>query len=176
MFSGRAWASKAEIREFTLSNKHDYVYVGAKLEGAFTEGIREAITSGIPTTFKYYLELVAPRHLWFDRKTNRKVLQYRVAYDTLKKEYEVTIDDGASSQVRVTKSEEEMRRWMTTIDSYRFLDSRKIQPVTRYKVRLKAEMKCIKMPFPLNFLLFYISFWDFDTPWVSSPIPRASHE
>jgi len=168
-----AWFSKAKIIEFTITN-NNHIYINAKVKGAFTEGITEAINSGIPTTFKYYLELKKQHLFWFDKKIVKKLIQHRVEYDTLKKEYRVTIDNGISSQVKISRNEEEMKKWMASIDSLRFLPSQKIDPIKKYQIRLKAEMKCIKMPFPLNYLLSYISFWDFDTPWVSLRIPPKS--
>ena len=170
-----AWAGKAEIVDFTITRAKDYVYVDAKLKGAFTSGIKEAIASGIPTTFRFYLELFKPQQLWFDKKRASLLIQHSVTYDTLTKEYQVTLDDGVSSQVRVTKDEGEMRGWMASLVSVRFIPSRKLPSSGRkYRIRLKAEMKCIKMPFPLNYLLYYpISFFDFDTPWITSSIPAA---
>lgn len=167
------FASKAEIVELTVTNKQEYIFIDAKLQGAFTDKINEAISSGIPTTFKYYLELKDPRLLWFDKKIVKKLIKHQVIYDTLKKEYQIIIKGGHSPIVKVTKKEDEMRKWMTSINSFPFVSSKKVAPINKHRIRLKAEMKCIKMPFPLNYLLFYISFWDFDTSWVSSPIPEA---
>ncbi|MEW5802967.1 MAG: DUF4390 domain-containing protein [bacterium] len=169
------WTARAEIREFSITRGKDYVYIDAKLKGAFTDGINEAIASGIPTTFRYYLELVIPRPLFMDKKPAKRVIQHKVAYDTLKKEYQVILDDGFSSQVRVTKDEEQMKKWMSSLVSVRFLPSQELSlSEEKYLIRLKAEMKCIKMPFPLNYLLYYlISFLDFDTPWITLPIPAA---
>jgi len=170
-----AWAAKAKIVDFTITRAKDYVYVDAKLKGAFTSGIKDAISSGVPTTFRYYLELFKPRPLWFDKKPANRVIEHTVTYDTLTKEYQVTLDDGVSSQVRVTKDEEVMKGWMASLVSARFLPSRKLPSSgSKYRIRLKAEMKCIKMPFPLNYLLYYpISFFDFDTPWITSPVPAV---
>jgi len=170
-----AWAGKAEIVDFTITRARDYIYVDAKLKGAFTSGIKEAIASGIPTTFRFYLELFKPRQLWFDKKPANRIIQHSVKYDTLTKEYQVTLYDGVSSQVRITKDEGQMRRWMASLISVRFVRSRKVPSSGKnYRIRLKAEMKCIKMPFPLNYLLYLpISFFDFDTPWITSHIPAA---
>jgi hypothetical protein len=169
-----AWAARAEIVNFTITRGKDYVYIDAKLKGAFTSGIKDAIASGVPTTFRYYLELIKPRLLWFDKRSAKRVIQHSVSYDTLKKEYQITLDDGVSPQVRVTRNEEEMKRWMSSLVSVRFLPSMELPSSRKYRIRLKAEMKCIKMPFPLNYLLAYlISFLDFDTPWVTSSIPAA---
>ena len=170
-----AWAGKAEIVDFTITRAKDYIYIDAKLKGPFTSGIKEAIASGIPTTFRYYVELYKPRQLWFDKKKASMLIQHSVTYDTLTKEYRVTLDDGISSQVRVTKDEREMRGWMASLVSVRFAQSWKVPPSGgKYRIRLKAEMKCIKMPFPLNYLLYYpVSFFDFDTPWATSSVPAA---
>ena len=51
-----AWSGKAEIIDFTVSNKNGHIYIDAKLKGAFTREINEAIVSGIPTSFRFYLE------------------------------------------------------------------------------------------------------------------------
>ncbi|MEW6379368.1 MAG: DUF4390 domain-containing protein [bacterium] len=176
-----AWAFKAEIVDFTITRGKDYIYIDAQVKGAFTSGINEAIASGIPTTFRYYLELVSPRQFWFDKKPYKRLIQHKVEYDTLKKEYQVTLDDGIAPQVRITRDEREMKKWMAGLESFKFLPSQELLPANRnYMVRLKAEMKCIKMPFPLNYsfplnylLSYLVSFLDVDTSWVTSPIPAA---
>jgi hypothetical protein len=41
-----------------------------------------------------------------------------------------------------------------------------------YYVQVRAEIRSVKLVFPLNVLLFFVSFWDVDTPWSNSALFR----
>jgi hypothetical protein len=36
-----------------------------------------------------------------------------------------------------------------------------------YKLGLKAELDTIKLPFFLDYILFFVKLWDFETDWYS---------
>ena len=64
--------------------------------------MEEAIKTGIPTVFDYYIELYQNRGLWKDRLLSALVVTKTIKYDTLKQEYVVTEKsnaNGTSSQV-----------------------------------------------------------------------------
>ncbi|MBI5286434.1 MAG: DUF4390 domain-containing protein, partial [Deltaproteobacteria bacterium] len=34
-----------------------------------------------------------------------------------------------------------------------------------YQLKIKAELDTINLPFPLSYMLFFVSFWDYETDW-----------
>ena len=63
-----AFAQDARLTRITVSNTRDHLLLYLKLQGAFTEKMQEAILSGVPATFSYYVSLHRVRSLWFDKE------------------------------------------------------------------------------------------------------------
>ena len=43
----------------------------------------------------------------------------------------------------------------------------KLKKGAHYQIRMKAELDKIELPFYLNYVLFFLSLWDFETDWYS---------
>ena len=69
---------------------------------------------------------------------------------------------------RVTNNFGEIRRWMSYLERVKLASDRDLTPASLYYVQVRAEIRTIKLVFPLNVLLFFVSFWDVDTPWSNS--------
>lgn len=135
------------------------------VKDAFNDDIEEAIASGSPTSFTFLIKLDRVRSLWLDEGVGSWEFRHTVKYDTLKEEYEITLDETGKSVVR-TKDFNEMKRIMATGSSI------PITPVTlvpgsSYEVSIKAEMHTIELPSPLNYLFFFMTIFDFETGWYT---------
>jgi hypothetical protein len=133
---------------------------------AFKEDIEEAIRSGIPTSFTFFVELYRSRTLWPDGDINQWTFQHTVKYDSLKEEYEITLDEKGKDKIR-TKDFEEMKRLMVTGEDVIFLPPPLLKKGKRYEIRLMAELDTVKLPFLLRTMLFFVKYWDFETDWYS---------
>ena len=74
------FAQEAKLSRITVSNTRDNLLLYLKLEGAFTEKMQEAILSGVPATFSYYVSLHRVRGFWFDKElADIKIASQRVS-------------------------------------------------------------------------------------------------
>ncbi len=132
------------------------------VKDAFTKDIEDAISSGIPTSFTFFVEFNRVKDFWFNERLGKWVFRHTVKYDSLKEEYVVNLDE--SENVIRTKDFNEMKRLMVTGDS---INLTPIAPLEagEYEWRVKAELHAIKLPFLLNYMLFFVKYWDFETNW-----------
>ena len=112
------------------------------------------------------------RHgFWLDDKVEKLTLHNTVIYDVLKKEYIITRSfPGSLEESYTTEDWDEMTKWMSELKSVRFFVPELKDKKDKYYLKIRAEMKCIKIPFPLNYLLAFVALWNFDTPWVKVPL------
>lgn len=162
----KAWLENAHAR-----NAQGSIIVDATLQGAFSPDITEAVSSGAPTRFRFQIRLKKNRGLWLDKKIQEFDIHHTVTYDVLKKEYLVTRTYPDGTEENLTTSEwEEMAQWMIALDSVQLIPNAMEDPDAHYYLKLRAQMKCIKIPFPLNYLLAFVALWNFDTPWIRIPL------
>jgi hypothetical protein len=156
-------AAAAEISAVKVVH-HPELYASFIVKDAFTEDIEEAIKSGVPTSFTFLIQLEAVRGLWFDKNVERWEFKHTVKYDTLKEEYEITLEESDELVTR-TKDLGEMKRLMTTGESIRLTTSRPLKNGKEYRLSIKAELHTVKLPFFLDYVLFFVKLWDFETDW-----------
>ncbi len=59
-------------------------------------------------------------------------------------------------------------KWMTHIDNVTISDAKDLKALSRYYVRARCKMKSVRLIPPFNYILFFVSLWDFDTDWTNS--------
>jgi hypothetical protein len=171
MLASPAWGQqRPTLHELVLTQTDQEVLLDISLEGGFHQELLEAIESGIPITITYYMKLYRKRGLWFDEEVLSKTIKHIVKYDALKKQYRVSEINGIFSNIKLTKHEPTMVRWMSEIEGQPLIPFHLLQPNEEYYVRAMADLKAVKSPFPLSHIPFLASLWDTGTPWtVSSP-------
>jgi hypothetical protein len=171
VFTSLAWGQqRPTLHELTLTQTDREVLLFLSLQGGFHQELMEAIESGIPITITYYMKLYRKRGLWLDQEVLSKSIKHIVKYDALKKQYRVSKINGLFSSIKVTKHEPTMVRWMSEIEGQPLIPFHLLQPDEEYYVKVMADLKAVKSPFPLSHIPFLASLWDTGTPWtVSSP-------
>lgn len=139
--------------------------VSFKVRDAFTPDIEEAVRTGIPTSFNFIVELGRVRPLFFNETAGRWVFRHTVKYDSLKDEYEVSLEE-AGGAIR-TKDFREMTRLMTTCSSIPLIPGSLLSRGGEYELRIMAQLRTAELPFILDYVLFFIRFWDFKTDWYT---------
>lgn len=166
-FRGEVLAASAKIVDLRVTKGSDDLLVFATLKGAFTKEIEESIVSGNHTTFTYYLRLMRRRPV-FDQEVATLTLSQGVSYDLLKDEFDLAREMGGGRFDQVTKSYAEVKRWMGELKGIRLGSLSTLEKGEIYYVLVKTEIRSIKIFFPLNYLLFFLSFFNFDTSWTRS--------
>src|SRR6266540_2736432 len=106
-------AADPDLR-ITPTVTNDRLLVTCELEGADVNAVREAIESGLRTTFTYELELRTVVPGWIDRTITTTVVTMSDQYDNLTRRHTLSrIVDGHVEDTTVTEDEAVVRSWLT---------------------------------------------------------------
>ncbi|MFH2092044.1 MAG: DUF4390 domain-containing protein [Pseudomonadota bacterium] len=154
----------AVIENIVLANTRDDLLVYFDVKKAFNEKIVQAVQNGIPTTFSFYITLYKTDGSWFDKKISDIKIKSTLKYNSLKKEYSVT-RPWKDETIVFTQSFEEAKALMTEIDNHKIIPLNQLVKADKYQLRIKAELDKVTLPLSLHYVLFFVSFWDFETNW-----------
>jgi len=161
-----AKAGKPAVGDVSVSTSPDSLNLSFTVENAFPKRIEEAIKSGVPTSFNFIVELTRVRGFWFDKSMGHWEFRHTVKYDTLKQVYEITLQEKGSLKI-VTKDYEEMKRIMSSPESVALRPGWDLPRGYNYELRIMAELRSVRLPFRLDYMLFFLRLWDIDTDWYS---------
>lgn len=156
------YAQDASLTDIIVTNTRDDLLVYMNVEGAFTDKMKNAVLSGVPTTFSFYVELYKERNLWFDNKIADIKITHTLKYNNLKKEF-IVKRSWENADPIVTQSFEEAQKLMAEIDSLKIVPLSELEKGGHYQIRAKAELSKLTLPFYLHYVLFFVSLWDFET-------------
>lgn len=150
------------VDKVVIINNSDASQISFEIKNAFTKEIEEGIKSGIPTTFTFFVELYQKRGLWFDETAADMTFRHTVRYDNLKQEYEILLEEQPQSAMRV-KEIGQAKKIMASSDN--IVVKPALKKGEAYQLRIKATLDPVSLPFPLNYMLFFVSFWNYETDW-----------
>lgn len=161
-------AGSERIRNVVTEVKNQEIVVTAELVDGFNREIIRDIHDGIPKDFYYYLLLKRKQKNWFDEEILAKTIRYTVKYDTLKKKYAVVQREGERTVENTVDDLETMKRIVSKIDQVKLAPVSVLRSRNRYYASVKSQMKGAKLPFYVDYFLFFIPFLEIDTPWADS--------
>ncbi|MBW2192943.1 MAG: DUF4390 domain-containing protein, partial [Deltaproteobacteria bacterium] len=132
------------------------------VEGAFTEEMKSAILSGVPTTFSFYITLYLSRNFWPNKEIADIKVTHTIKYDNLKKEF-IVHRSWENGKPTVAQSFAEARQLMSKINSLKIVPLSLLEKGRAYQIQAKAELSKVTLPFYLHYVLFFVSQWDFET-------------
>ena len=85
------YAQDAKLKNIIVTNTRDDLLIYLTVEGAFRENMETAISSGVPTTFSFFVNLYRTRSFWFNKNiseleilhTIKSVLCFVMVFDDL---------------------------------------------------------------------------------------------
>src|SRR5436305_5522628 len=109
--AGTAIGAAEQLRVAPIT-RDDKVLVSFELDDAYTSAVREAIASGLRTTFTYELELRTVA--WIDRTIATATVTTGDQYDNLTRRHTLSrLVDGRVEEVLVTEDESLVKTWLT---------------------------------------------------------------
>lgn len=136
------------------------------VKDAFTKEIEEAVRSGIPTAFTFIVKLSRVREYWSNEEMGVWRFKHTVRYDSLKDEYEIRRDETGAQAIR-TKDIGDMKTIMTVCPGVVLASAAPLDKGQNYEIRIMAELRAVELPFILNYVLFFVKFWDVDSGWYT---------
>src|SRR6266853_201001 len=121
---------------------HDnQVLVSFEVADGYTSDVRDAIASGLRTSFNYDVELRMVAHGWLDPLIATAVVGTSDRYDNLTRRHTLTRTvDGREQETITTESEATVRQWLTTLDKLPICRTTKLEANRDYYVRISARV------------------------------------
>ena len=118
------------------------VLVSFELADAYTDDVRDAVSSGLRTTFTYDVELRMVVPVWVDRTIATSVITTSDQYDNLTRRHSLSRTvDGHVEEALVTEDNAVVTRWLTTLNQLRLCRTSKLDPSRDYYVRVSARAR-----------------------------------
>ena len=155
---------EARISDFSVNASAKDLLVNFKVKDCFTRKMEEAILAGIPTTFTFLLELYRSRNLWFDERVISGETKHTIKYDSVKKVFHVTFS-GNGRKSGEFKDFNSAKRAMEEVDSAALASLDQLVKGENYYVKVKAKLDKVRLPLHMEYVLFFVSLWDFETRW-----------
>ncbi len=162
---GPLYAAKASIEDIIVTSNKSHLLLYFTVKDCFSEDIKKAIQNGIKTTFNFYVILHEVRDLLWNREIASLTFTHHIQYDSLKKLYNVELS-GRDTPLSF-KDMDSAGKAMSEIVGAEVAPLERLERGKRYKIAMKAELDRITLPFYLHYVLFFVSFWDYETDWYS---------
>ena len=151
-------ATPPSIQDVEVVGKLGRLLVFASLNGAFTPEVFEALHSGVTTRFTYEIALIKGRKVVYDLETARHTIVHQVKYNTLKKAYSFSAQNGTNEKIeKVTKIRKEMIDWMSEINGHAIAQIEILDPGSHYYIQVRVRLNSVDFAFPFNYMLAFLS-------------------
>ena len=126
--------------------------VTLEIADAYDNDVREAISSGLRTTFTYDVELRMVVAGWVDRTIATAVVSISDQYDNLTRRHSLSRTiDGRIDEAIVTEDEEVVTKWLTSVERLPLVATSKLERNREYYVRVNARKRPQRtVPFALT--------------------------
>jgi hypothetical protein len=121
---------------------HDgQVLVSFDLSDGYSADVRDAIQSGLSTTFAYDVELRRTSPI-FDRTLAAVAIEASVRFDNLTRRYQMSrAIDGRVEEARPTEDQDAVRRWLTHFERVPLSPTATLEANGEYYVRVRARTR-----------------------------------
>jgi hypothetical protein len=158
----------AKIKDVLITRDAERITVYAMVSDCFTHDMEAAILAGVPTVFTFIINLYEKRTYWFDANLSHVEINHTLKYDNIKKVFTVYDDDQKST---VFSDLESAKRAMAELNGVPVAAIASLSKGKTYYLKMKAKLDKVRLPMRLEYLLFFVSLWDFETDWIEKSLP-----
>lgn len=171
--SDPAWArNRSDIVDLTVYADPPSLKISFRIDNCFNEDMEQAIQSGVATTFRIHILVDKDGLPWIRERLLEATVERTIRYDTLHEQYLVSRAEDSGSWLS-TKRWEEAKAWMSEVRALPVLALWRLAPNQTYLVQVKAELSKAQVPSFLRYIFFFVSLWDFETPWATAVYTHA---
>ena len=168
VFPLSSYSRDARISDIVVTTSGEHVRVYARGTNCFTKRMESAILAGVPTTFTFLLDLYQERENWIDKKISSIVVKQTIKYNNVKKNFYIS---SMGSQEELEFQEfDGAKKAMSELDGVIVASVRDLQKDKSYYVMIKVKLDTIQLPMHMEYILFFVSLWDFETDWYRQSI------
>jgi hypothetical protein len=121
---------------------HDnQVLVSFEVADGYTSDVRDAISSGLRTTFSYDVELRMVARMWVDPVVCTSIVGTSDHFDNLTRRHTLTRTvDGRQQDSVTTEDDATVRQWLTSLEKLPICKTSKLDPSRDYYVQVSARV------------------------------------
>jgi hypothetical protein len=132
----------AESLRIVPINSDDRLVVSVELTDGYTDEVRQAIASGLRTTFTYTIELRMVVPGWVDRTVTTSTVTLSDQYDNLTRRHTLSrVIDGRIDESTVTDEDSTVRQWLTRLTRVPIIRTTRLDSGRDYYVRISAQAR-----------------------------------
>jgi len=132
----------AETLRIVPISTDDQVVVSVELSDGYTPEVKQAIASGLRTSFTYSIELRTLVPGWVDRTIATSTVTLSDQYDNLTRRHSLSrMVDGRVDDTLVTEDDAVASRWLTTLTRLPIVRTSRLDPARDYYVRISAQAR-----------------------------------
>jgi hypothetical protein len=153
MFAAAALAGSITPRHASVNAGEDNYTLAAEFEIDLGQRLEDAVMHGIPLYFELEVVLERERKYWVNEHIVTRVLNYRLSYSGLTRQYRlahVAAGLSAGSLYQTFGSLADALRAMAHIQSLPLVESRAMQPGETYQASLRLSLDRSQLPKPFQ--------------------------
>lgn len=161
-----ASASEALIHDIVVTNSSTDLLLFLKVDDLFSPEIIDGVQSGLDATIKFEVRINLARTGWPDKEIFKNQIEHVLSYDTLKKEYRLTLVENGPEQSTSDKLQQ-AERMMTELNGSKLLPLRAMQPDRQYSLKVRAVLDQKTPPSFIGYLTPFKRFLSVKTDWYT---------
>ncbi len=155
---------EVQFKDITITSSNTHLLLFGIIENDKNNELEEALHSGIPMQFKFFIELFRTRKNWPDEKLISTKFTHTLKYNTLKENYQLELEEQ-KNRTRTYKILDEAMQTMNDINGFKVIELKELKPDNSYELRMKAELYKKTLPMNLHYVIPFISMWNLETDW-----------
>ena len=163
VFPTRTHAIEPEIKDILITNDMENVLLYARLVNGFKPDMELAVLAGIPVTFTMQLDVYQERSFTWDKKIFSQEIKRSIKYDNLKKTFSVFSTN--KKEPVVFTDFESAQKAMADFNGITAAPLSSLTKGRNYYVLIKIKMDKVRLPLHMEYVFFFVSYWDFETSY-----------
>ena len=156
-------AVEPTVKDIIITNNAQNVLLYAGLVNCFKTEMESAILAGVPTVFTIQLQVYQVRPYLWDKTITNSEIKRTIKYDNLKKTFSI-VTNGQTAPA-VFADFESAQKAMADLSGIVIAPLKALTKGNNYYLMMRVKIDKIRLPLHLEYLLFFVSFWDFETAW-----------
>ncbi len=155
---------EVQFKDITITTSSTHLLLFGIVTNEKSNDMKQALHSGIPMQFSFFVELFRTRDNWPDEELVSIEFIHTLKYDTLKEHYQVELGEQ-KHRISTYSSFAEAMQVMNEINGLKVIELGKLQPDSSYELRMKAELYKKTLPMNLHYVVPFVSLWNVETDW-----------
>ncbi len=148
--------------DLLITSNTEKVLLYARLVNCFKPEMESAIMAGVPAVFTLHLDVYQERSYLWNKHIVSKEIHRTIKYDNLKKNFSVAT--SGDDQPAVFPDFQSAQKAMADLNGISVVPLASLAKGNDYHARIKVKMDKVRLPFKMEYVLFFVSLWDFETP------------